>query len=475
VLKKLSALVVGFYLLCFFTSIFIYYKIPLYAEDEGKLLPTAIKEIRPATSKSSLQDWVKTANTQKQKLTIAGQQHTQGGHTLYPGATMIDMKSYNKILDYKPDKQVITVQSGITWEQIQRKINPDGLALRVTQSQAVFTVGGSLSANIHGRDIRFGSLYDTVESFRLLTPEGKVIEVSREENREWFPYVIGGYGLFGIILDVTLHLTQDELYQIETKKMTVQEYPSYFHEHVSKDEAIRMHMSRISVAPDTFLADMYVINYQLANNQTMISRYSKLKGEPIIALPKAILGLSRYSDYGKNLLWDTQKSYLFNEDGSYITRNNVMRSDSKFMAFEQPGRTEVLAELFIPIDEFPNLIDDLKIILTRERLNLLNITIRFVEKDEQAILSYAKEDMFGLVLLINQGKSKTDINHTQKVVQQMIESTLSFGGTYYLPYYPFASEEQIRKSYPKLDQFFHKKKELDPNEVFVNLFYKEYK
>lgn len=474
-MKKLSALIVVFYLLCFFTSIFIYYKIPLYAEDAGKLLPTAIKEIRPAASKSSLQEWVKTANTQKQKLTIAGQQHTQGGHTLYPSATMIDMKSYNKILDYKPDNQLITVQSGITWEQIQRKINPDGLALRVTQSQAVFTVGGSLSANIHGRDIRFGSLYDTVESFRLLTPEGKVIEVSREENREWFPYVIGGYGLFGIILDVTLHLTQDELYQIETKKITVQEYPSYFHEHVRKDEVVRMHMSRISVAPDTFLRDMYVINYKLANNQTMINRYSKLKGEPIIALPKAILGLSRYSDYGKNLLWETQKSYLFSEDGSYITRNNVMRSDSKFMEFEQPGRTEVLAELFIPIDEFSNLIDDLNIILTREQLNLLNITIRFVEKDEQAILSYAKEDMFGLVFLINQGKSKTDINHTQKVIQQMIESTLSHGGTYYLPYYPYASQEQIRKSYPKLDQFFHKKKELDPNEVFVNLFYKEYK
>lgn len=474
-MKKLSVLVVVFYLLCFFASTFIYYKIPLYAEDAGKLLPTAIKEIRPASSKSTLQDWVKAANNQKQKLTIAGQQHTQGGHTMYPGATLIDMKSYNKILEYHPDQQQITVQSGITWEQIQRKINPDGLALRVTQSQAIFTVGGSLSANIHGRDIRFGSLYDTIESFRLLTPKGKVIEVSRDENSEWFPYVIGGYGLFGIILDVTLNLTQDELYQIETKKMTVENYPTYFYEHVRKNDEVRMHMSRISVAPDTFLTDMYVINYNLVNNQSRINEYSKLKGEPIIALPKALLGISRYSDFGKNLFWETQKNYLFNEVGSYITRNNVMRSDSKFMEFERPGRTEVLAELFIPINEFPNLINDLKKILTSEQLNLLNITIRFVEKDEQAILSYAKEDMFGLVLLINQGTSQRDINSTQKVVQQMIDATLSHSGTYYLPYYPYASKEQIIKSYPKLDQFFQRKKELDPNEVFVNLFYKEYK
>lgn len=463
------------YISCFLLSILVYYNRPIYAVDVGKLLPTAIKEIRPATSTNSLGNWVKSANEDKEKLTIAGMQHSQGGHTLYPGATMIDMKSYNEVIDYRPDKQRITVQAGITWEQIQQKINPDGLALRVTQSQSIFTVGGSLSANIHGRDIRYGSLFDTVESFRLLTPKGEVIEVSRTKNEEWFPYVMGGYGLFGIILDVTLTLTRDELYQIETKKMTVENYPSYFTNQVKNNDEIRMHMARISVAPDTFFNDMYVINYKMADNQKRISDYSRLKNETVVALPKAFLGLSRYSDFGKNLFWDTQKTYLFKTDGTFITRNNVMRSDSQFMEYEKSGRTEILSELFIPIHNFPELIRDLRTILKNENLNLLNITIRYVEKDEQAVLSYAKEDMFGLVLLINQGNSSEDIKKTEMVVQKMINATLEHGGSYYLPYYPYASREQIRKAYPNIDLFFKKKKELDPNEVFVNLFYKEYK
>ncbi|WP_338368129.1 FAD-dependent oxidoreductase, partial [Enterococcus faecium] len=167
------------YSLFFILSMTIFQRQPLYAEDAGKLLPTTIKEIRPAAAAVSLEKWVKSANEHHGKLSVAGMQHSQGGHTYYPGATMIDMKSYNRILDYKPDERLITVQSGVTWEQIQRKINPDGLALRVTQSQAIFTVGGSLSANIHGRDIRFGSIYDTVHSLRLLTPKGQIIEVSR--------------------------------------------------------------------------------------------------------------------------------------------------------------------------------------------------------------------------------------------------------------------------------------------------------
>jgi FAD/FMN-containing dehydrogenase len=462
------------YFIFWFASFISYRHLPLYADDAGGLLPTAIKEIRPATTERELQQWVEKANEEKQKISIAGMQHTMGGHTFYPGAVMVDMKSYDKIFDYRPEEKLITVQSGITWEKIQKRINPDGLALKVTQSQAIFTVGGSLSANIHGRDIRYGSLYDTVVSFRLLTPQGKVIEVSRTENSEWFPYVIGGYGLFGIILDETLSLTVDELYKLETDNMSVEDYPAYFKNEVRNKEDIRMHMARISVAPEEFLSDMYVINYRLAGDGHRLEDYHTLNHERMIALPKALLGLSRYSDAGKNLFWDTQKKYLLNQNGSLISRNNVMRSESSFMEYESSRRTEVLSELFIPIDMYPNLIAELKIILENEELNVLNITIRYVEKDEQATLSYAKDDMFGLVILINQGTSKKDITNTKKVLQKMMDATLALGGTYYLPYYPYATKQQLKASYPNIKDFFQKKQEWDPNEVFVNLFYKEY-
>ena len=120
------------------------------------------------------------------------------------------------------------------------------------QSQNIFTVGGSLSVNVHGRDIRHEALIDTVDSFRLLMADGTVRNVSREENAELFPYVIGGYGLFGVILDVTLKLTDDELYEMHTRMIDYKEYVSYFKEKVKRDENVRMHLARISVAPNSF-------------------------------------------------------------------------------------------------------------------------------------------------------------------------------------------------------------------------------
>lgn len=444
--------------------------------DAGRLLPVAVKSIEKADGEESLRKIVEKANKTGDKLTIAGMQHSQGGQTYYPDAVMIDMKSYNKIIEFDPAEKTITVQSGATWDDIQRHINPYGLAVKVMQSQNIFTIGGSLSVNVHGRDIRNDSLIDTIESFRLLTPRGEVLNVSSQEHADLFPHIVGGYGLFGVILDVTLHLTDDELYKKKTSMMEYGEYSSYFEKKVKDNPNVRMHLARISVAPETFLREMYVTDYIYADNQHELSKYNDLKEERIVALPKFLLGLSRYSEWGKSFFWETQKKYMGNESGTYETRNNVMRSDTNFMGYESSTRTEVLQEYFVPVDDFQGYVDDLRSFLEKEEgFNLLNITIRYVEKNDQAVLAYAKEDMFALVLLINQEKSENGVRHSEAVIQKMIDVTLDHNGSYYLPYYSYPSKEQLTEAYPRIGKFFEKKKEYDPNERFTNFFYEVYK
>ncbi len=463
------------YLAALGSSIFVYQNKISHpvVKDKGRLLPIKVKNIQSATGEQELQQIVREANKTNDKLTIAGMQHSQGGQTLYPNAMLIDMKSYNKIVRFDRKRKTITVQSGATWNDIQKYINPYGLAIKVMQSQNIFTIGGSLSVNVHGRDIRNDALIDTVESFRLLNPDGDIINVSRKENSSLFYSVIGGYGLFGIILDVTLKLTDDELYRTRTKIMDYKKYEAYFQKNVLNNHSVKMHLARISIAPNTFLKEMYITDYVEAN-QHDLSQYNHLKGETI-AIPKFFLGLSRYSDWGKNLFWDVQKKYMKMSDGKLVSRNNVMRSDSNFMEYDSSTRTEVLQEYFVPVNQFTSYIDSLREALKKEKdFNLLNITIRFVDKNQEAVMSYAKDDMFALVLLINQGQSKKDIEQTQRVVRNMINITLEHHGSYYLPYYSYPSKKQLHEAYPRTDEFFNMKRKYDPKERFVNLFYEEY-
>jgi decaprenylphospho-beta-D-ribofuranose 2-oxidase len=442
--------------------------------DVGRLMPTKIKKLIKGKEEASMIETIKDANEKDLKISIAGKRHSQGGHTYYPDAIVLDMTEFNQVLHVDPGKKTIHVQSGGTWDDIQKAVNPYGLAVKVMQSQNIFTIGGSLSVNVHGRDIRNGSLIETVNWFRLLKPDGTVIKVSREENSEYFPLVIGGYGLFGVILDVELQLTEDELYVMRTKEMTYDKYPEYFSEHVLADGEVKMHLARLSTAPHTFLKEMYITDYYSSENQQEYTENSKLKEDRFTFLTKFLLGLSRDFDWGKDVFWNMQKAFFLNQNEKLVTRNNVMRSESDFLEYEAGNDTDILQEYFVPVSEYEEYIEELRIYLEQRDLNLVNITVRYVGRNNEALMSFAKEDMFALVLLINQGMSDSEISHTGETVRGMIDITLNHRGTYYLPYYEYPTKAQMKKAYPHSDKFFQMKRKLDPEERFTNQFYQEY-
>nr|WP_018767115.1 MULTISPECIES: FAD-dependent oxidoreductase [Bacillus] len=123
--------------------------------DVGRLLPTKIKRVENVEDEQTLKKLVKDANASGEKISIAGMQHSQGGQTYYPNGTVLDMKGYNKILEFDPEKKRIRVQSGVTWDDIQKKVNPYGLAVQVMQSQNIFTVGGAVAVIATGYLVDF--------------------------------------------------------------------------------------------------------------------------------------------------------------------------------------------------------------------------------------------------------------------------------------------------------------------------------
>ena len=55
----------------------------------------------------------------------------------------------------------------------------------------------------------------------------------------------------------------------------------------------------------------------------------------------------------------------------------------------------------------------------------------------------------------------------------MIDVTLKHNGSYYLPYYSYPTKEQLKRAYPRIEEFLGKKKS-GSKKRFVNLFYREY-
>ncbi|CAN7263478.1 FAD-binding oxidoreductase [Paenibacillus sp. LjRoot56] len=447
---------------------------PFLRSDYSKLRPVKIERVIPTKEITQLQEIVREAREKELKISIAGQRHSQGGHTYYKDGIVLDMTPFNKVLVFDEKAKTITVQSGATWADVQKYINPYGLAAKTMQSQNIFTIGGSISVNAHGRDIRNGSLIRSVESFRLLGADGQIRNVSRFENAELFPLALGGYGLFGVILDVTLSLTDDEVYEMTSETMTTEAYSDYFLNQVKQNPDIHMHLARISVAPDTFLTEMYATNYR-ARPDLSLPGYNKLKLNDSYVLPlKILFGVNRSFDWGKNAFWDLQRYFLIGRT-TILSRNNAMRSESDFMNYSSDTKNDLLQEFFIPVEHFASFINGIKPILQEEQLNLLNITVRYVNQDEEAALSYAKSDMFALVCLFNTPLSESAQARMTHGIQRIIDQLMSLNGSYYLPYAPFPSVEQFRTIYPKAEAFFQAKDKWDPQHLFMNQFYDDYR
>lgn len=447
---------------------------PYLITDYSRLHPVKVERVVKGREDEQLIRLVREARQQHKTVSIAGQRHSQGGHTYYKDGIVVDMTSFNEILEIDPAKRRIRVQSGAIWEDVQNAVGPYGLSVKTMQSQNIFTVGGSISINAHGRDIRHGSMIKSVESFRLLTASGEILNVSRSENAGLFPLALGGYGLFGIILDVTLTLTEDEIYTITTDNTTVEQYSRYFQNKVLTDPDIHMHIARISVAPDSFLSDMYTANYKV-NRSLLLKDHNKLQTREKGVIPSKILfQLNRSFDWGKNAFWRLQVMWNRQQDGKSISRNNAMRSESEFMEYTRPGNNDLLQEYFIPVDQFDEFIQDMKKVLKEEDLNLLNITVRYINQDQEAVLSYAKEDMFALVCLFHVSLSDREQMRTAKSIRKLLDEVIRHNGAYYLPYAAYPSIEQFQFVYPRHEQFFRTKEKYDPKKLFTNYFYEQY-
>jgi FAD/FMN-containing dehydrogenase len=165
--------------------------------DVAGLNRTLVRNVPQPKTEEEIRNIVSRAVITGAKITIAGRRHSMGGQTLYPDSISIDMLRFNGIRSLDIENKILVVESGATWRDIQEFLNPYGLAVLTIQGPNVFTVGGSMSVNAHGWDIRHGPVAASIEWFRLLMVDGSVRRCSRTENADLFHLVLGGYGLFG--------------------------------------------------------------------------------------------------------------------------------------------------------------------------------------------------------------------------------------------------------------------------------------
>lgn len=441
--------------------------------DVAGLNRTSVRKVVQPENEEEIRNALKEAVGIGAKIAIAGKRHSMGGQTIYEGAVTLDMLHFNRILSLDEANKILVVQSGATWSSIQEYLNPRGLAVLAMQGPNVFTVGGSMSVNAHGWDMRHGPVAASVEWFRIVLADGSSGRCSREENSELFHLVLGGYGLFGVILDVGLHVTDNVGYVAQLSSMDFAELPAYFDSQLRSNPEVELRESDLSITPGaSLLREAITLVYKRKEDNS--KRTDALLPSMHIARDGFFFDLSRRYNWGKRLRWMLQKRLEYPSSEAVRTRNNIFRSPIERIRYYSPNDTDILQEYFIPPQNFAAFVDGLREIVEKRRINLLDATVRYIEPNDDAFLNYSRQRTLSVVLYLNIKTSPSGLAESSAATRETIDLALRYHGTFYLPYVLAYDRLELRRSYPMIEEFFAAKRKYDPNEVFCNDLYARY-
>lgn len=128
----------------------------------------------------------------------------------------------DRILSFDESTGVLRAESGFSLLQLNRTFWKRGFAAPVAPGTQFITLGGMVSADVHGKDHHVtGGFGAHASEIRMCLASGDIVTASRTENADLFKATIGGMGLLGHILDVTFRMPRipSAWVAIETEKM----------------------------------------------------------------------------------------------------------------------------------------------------------------------------------------------------------------------------------------------------------------
>jgi FAD/FMN-containing dehydrogenase len=446
---------------------------------QSQLNRTRVNRIVTPESLDAIQAALRDAKSEGRAVSIAGGRHAMGGQQFGTDAILLDMKKFNRVVGFDRTKGHVEVEGGIEWpelidylwkEQAGQRV-PWAIREKQTGVDRV-SLGGSLSSNIHGRGLRFPPLIGDVESFVLVDAAGKAHTCSRRENAELFSLAVGGYGLFGIIARVTLRLAPRTKVQRAVEVIALKDLLAWVDKRVEQG---------FVYGDCQYSTDLET---SAESHQGVFSCYKPAAADTPIPKDQKQLSSEDWAELYR--LARTDKKKAFEKYSKYYlsTNGQVYWSDTHQLvgnfegyreAVEKERGTEMITEVYVSRDEFLPFMAQARKDFLEHKVDMTYGTIRFIEKDKESFLAWAREPSVCIVCNLHVRHTDEGKKKAAEDFRRIIDRAIEHGGRYYLTYHRWATRKQVETCYPRFAEFLRLKKKYDPDERFQSDWYRHYK
>ena len=450
----------------------------------SRLNPTKVAEVVDVGSLDELLAAVHRAREFERPLCAAGGRHAMGGQQFVTDGTLLDTRSMKRVLALDREGGLVEVEAGIQWPELIDFLirEQDGAdrqwAVRQKQTGADrFTLGGSVSANSHGRGLTFPPLVADIEHLQVVTPDGSLVTCGRDQNADLFGLVAGGYGLFGVIYSITLRLAPRQKLQRVVEVIGVEELIPAFKERIADGFLY----GDFQFAVDRHSPDLL--------RRGVFSCYLPL--DPDTPIPDNQRALTR-EDW-QLLLWlaHTDKTRAFEDYARHYlaTSGQVYWSDLHQLADYLDGyheqldalvgspvpATEMISELYVPRDLLGDFMAAAADDFRRSNVDVIYGTIRLIERDTDTYLPWARQSYACMIFNLHTVHTDEGVAHSAAAFRRLVDLALARNGSFFLTYHRWATAEQVEACYPQFGDFLRLKRAHDPGEIFQSDWYRHYR
>ena len=460
----------------------------------SQLNSTTVARIERPTSLAALVAVVRQTRAAGDHISIAGGRHAMGGQQFSSGSTHIDMTALNRVLATDEVQGLLHIEAGAEWPAMIAASHE--MAFSPTQSWAIrqkqtgvdaVSLGGSISANAHGRGLLMQPLGDDIEELTLVNARGEIVICSRALNAELFSLVIGGYGLFGIIYSAKLRLTPR---QRVTRVVDI----------IDLDDAMNAVFRRanegciygdfqfvIDTNDDRFLRRGVFACYKPV--QAEATEAQTADGTSDLS-PDTWLKLLKLAHDDKRQAFRLYSQHYLSTDGnrywadsmqlstyipSYANFLEKTRSPAEIAAAPMTKETLVIGEHYVPRDQILAFMQRAGEILRTFETEVIYGTIRAITRDTVSFLPWAKDDFACVIFNLRTPHTEAGLQRTADTFRALIDASNALGGSFFLTYHRHASAAQVETAYPRFQQWLALKNHYDPDGIFSSNWYAHYR
>jgi FAD/FMN-containing dehydrogenase len=456
----------------------------LVNDIHSQLNATAVERIVRPASIPAIQDAIRSARDEGRAVSIAGGRHAMGGQQFGEGTVLLDMNGLNRVIDLNRESGQVTVEAGVQWPDLVAWLialqegEPEqwGIAQKQTGADRL-SIGGALSANVHGRGLTRKPIVDDVERFTLVDADGEIQTCSRVENADLFRLAIGGYGLFGVIATVTLRLIRRQKVQRVVALGDIGSIMDEFDARIAAGFTYGDFQFAIDPNGDDFLKGGIFSCYLPVPNDTSIP-----ENQP--ALSREAWGqLLLFAHTNKRAGVDAYTAHYLTTNGAIAwsdlhqmtdyTDNYHATLDQYLGATEKA--TEMITEIYVPRAALARFMADVREDFRARDVDLIYGTIRLIERDDESFLAWAREPWACVIFNLHCVHTDAGISESADAFRRLIDIAIRYGGSYYLTYHRWATRAQIEACYPQFAAFLRLKRHHDPEERFQSDWYRHYR